>query len=81
VADASLPTPTALGVWLCETVEAKRVQARHPEEARLLTESRELLARLNRLEATQRAAARWRAVALVLAVLLVGSLMWGILAR
>jgi hypothetical protein len=76
VADASFPPPTALGVWLRETVEAKRVQACQAEEARLLTESRELLARLGRLQAAHQAAARWRIVAFALGALSVGLALW-----
>jgi hypothetical protein len=79
VADARFPTPTALGVWLRETVEAKRVQARQAEEARLLTESRELLARLDRLQAAHQAAGWWRTVAFALAALSVGLALWLIL--
>jgi exonuclease VII large subunit len=76
VADARFPTPTALGVWLRETVEAKRVQVRLAEEARLLTESRDLLTRLDRLQEAQQAAARWRTVAFALAALSVGLALW-----
>ena len=46
IADASFPTPTALGAWLRETALAKRVQARQLEEARLLSASKELLEQL-----------------------------------
>ena len=81
VADASFPTPTALGAWLREMALAKRVQARQLEEARLLSESKELLAQLGKLQQAQGAAAWWRAVALTLAAMLVAVALWALLGR
>jgi exonuclease VII large subunit len=76
VADASFPTPTALGAWLRDTLQQKRLQARQLEEARLLTESKELLQQLGKLQQAQGAAAWWRALAVVLAVLWLGTVAW-----
>jgi exodeoxyribonuclease VII large subunit len=81
VADASFPTPTALGAWLRDTLQQKRLQARQLEEARLLTESRELLQQLGKLQQAQGAAARWRAITLVLGVLWIATLVWLLLGR
>jgi exodeoxyribonuclease VII large subunit len=49
VADLSFPTPTGIGRWLRDTIEHKRLQVRRVEEARLLTQSEEVLRRLDRL--------------------------------
>jgi hypothetical protein len=76
VADAAFPTPTALGIWLRQVVEEKRVEARQVEEARLLTASRELLAQLGQVQALRAALARWLAAAVALAVLGAGVLVW-----
>ena len=81
VADASFPTPTALGAWLRDTLQQKRLQARQLEEARLITESRELLQQLGRLQQAQGAAARWLAITLVLGVLWIATLVWSLLGR
>jgi exodeoxyribonuclease VII large subunit len=81
VADAAFPTPTALGSWLRQMIEQKRVEARQVEEAQLLTESKELLAQLGQVQALRAALARWRAAAVVLAVLGVGVLVWFLLGR
>ena len=64
-----------------EMALAKRVQARHLEEARLLSESKELLAQLGKLQQAQGAAAWWRAVALTLAAMLVAVALWALLGR
>jgi hypothetical protein len=57
VADACFPTPTALGAWLREAGEGKRAHARAVEEARLLSESRELLGQLGQSQARSRSRA------------------------
>jgi hypothetical protein len=62
-------------------VEDKRRQARHTEEARLLTESKELLAQLGRLQALQTSVWRWRLLAVVAAILWAATLAWLLLAR
>jgi hypothetical protein len=81
VADSSFPTPTALGAWLRDTLQHKRLQARQVEEARLLTESKELLQQLGKLQQAQRAAVWWRAIALVLGVLWIATLVWLLLGQ
>jgi len=81
VADAAFPTPTALGSWLRQMIEQKRVEARQVEEAQLLTESRELLGQFGQVQALRAALARWRAAAVVLAVLGAGVLVWFLLGR
>jgi hypothetical protein len=81
VADASFPTPTALGAWLRDTLQQKRLQERQAEEARLVTQSQELLAQLGRLHAAQGAAAWWRGLALVFAVLWMATIVWLLLGR
>jgi exodeoxyribonuclease VII large subunit len=81
VADACFPTPTALGAWLRDVVEDKRRQARQTEEARLLTESKDLLAQLGRLQALQASLGRWRLLAVVAVVLWVAMLLWLLLQR
>jgi exodeoxyribonuclease VII large subunit len=76
VADASFPTPTALGSWLRDVVEDKRRQARQTEEARLLTESKELLAQLSRLQALQASVGRWRLLAVVAVIIWAATVAW-----
>jgi exodeoxyribonuclease VII large subunit len=81
VADACFPTPTALGAWLHDVVEEKRRQARQTEEARLLTESKDLLARLGRSEAVGESLRRWRLLAVVVVILWAATLAWLLLGR
>jgi exonuclease VII large subunit len=76
VADACFPTPTALGAWLRDVVEDKRRQAWQAEEARLLTESKDLLAQLGRLHALQASLGRWRLMAVVAVILWAATLAW-----
>jgi hypothetical protein len=76
VADVCFPTPTALGAWLWDVVEDKLRQARQTEEARLLTESKDLLAQLGRLQALQASLGRWRLLAVVVAILWAATLAW-----
>jgi hypothetical protein len=64
VADVQLPTPTALGAWLRQAVEQKRVLARQVEEARLLTEAKGILKQLRQLQEAQGSAPWRRAFAL-----------------
>src|SRR5262245_30052899 len=73
VADASFPTPTALGAFLRQTVEQRRAHRLEVEEAKLLTGSRELLGQLSQL---QRELVWWRVAVAVLAVLLAAALAW-----
>src|SRR5262245_9405853 len=63
VADTSFPTPTALGSFLRQTAEARRLRARQAEEARLLAQSQELLGQLGELGRVRAALAWWRAAA------------------
>jgi exodeoxyribonuclease VII large subunit len=76
VADASFPTPTALGAWLRETVEQRRLHERRLEEARLLSGVESLVEGVRQLEAAKRATAVWRVVAAVLAVALGAGVVW-----
>jgi hypothetical protein len=61
-------------------VEDKRRQARQTEEARLLTESKELLAQLGRLQALQASLGRWRLLAVLVVILWAATLAWLLLA-
>jgi exonuclease VII large subunit len=81
VADACFPTPTALGAWLRDVVEDKCRRARQAEEARLLTESKDLLAQLGRLQALQASVGRWRLLAVLAVILWVATLAWLVLGR
>jgi len=54
----------------------KRLRARQQEEARLLTQSKELLGQLGQLQPARKAAARWRAAAALLAALLAAGALW-----
>jgi exonuclease VII large subunit len=76
VADASFPTPTALGAWFREVVEDKRRQARQTDEARLLTESKELLIQLGRLHVLQASVGRWRLLAVIVVIVWAATLVW-----
>ena len=79
VANGSFPTPTALGAWLRDTLQQKRLQARQAEEAKLVTQSQELLQQLGKIQQMQGAAAWWRALAVVLTVLWAGTVLWWLL--
>jgi exodeoxyribonuclease VII large subunit len=81
VADAAFPSPTALGSWLRQVVEQKRVEARQVEEARLLTASREPLAQVGQVQELRAALAWWRVAAVALAVLGAGVLVWPLLGK
>src|SRR5262245_21964165 len=81
VADAWVPLPAASVYRLRDALQRKRVQALQLEEARLLTESKELLQQLGKLQYAQGAAAWWRALAVVLALLWVGTVAWLLLGR
>jgi hypothetical protein len=53
VADAAFPTPTAMGVWLRNALKEKRRRA-EAAEAEAIGSTRELLARLERLQSGKR---------------------------
>jgi hypothetical protein len=55
---------------------AERRQARQTEEARLLTESKDLLAQLGRLQALQASVGRWRLLAVIAVILWAATLAW-----
>ena len=76
VAEGAFPTPTALGAWLRDTLQQKRLLARQAEEARLVTQSQELLQQLGKFQRAQGMAAWWRALALILALLWLATVAW-----
>ncbi len=81
VADASFATPTAFGAWLRRCLEDKRARARDVQEAKVVTQSRELLGQLTWLQGLQVSRAVWRVVALALLAIWGGTLAWFLLSR
>ncbi len=81
VADASFPTPTAFGAWLRSLLEERQSWAQEAAQAAVLTQSRELLEQVRRLQRIQGSLGWWRAATLVLAVLWLLTLLWLVLGR
>jgi hypothetical protein len=73
VADASFPTPTALGAWLFETLKQKRVQAQQLQAAMQLKETNQLREQVgilrDRLQADEQEIASSRRAACEMAAL------------